>query len=157
MSSELDEFDRRILELVQRDSRQPAEVIGAAIGLSASAVQRRLIRLRQSGVILNEIAIVNPKAVNLPLTLIVDVELERERPELLQSFRAWIAAEPAVQQAWYVTGDGDYVLIITARDIETYDALMQRLTAENSNVRKFRTRVALGTLKRGLVLPIIED
>ena len=156
MPSDLDEFDRRILQLVQQDSRQPAEVIGGAIGLSASAVQRRLIRLRQNGVILNEIAVVNPKAVDLPLTLIVDIELERERPEQLHSFRAWIAAEPAVQQAWYVTGDGDYVLIITARDIEAYDALMQRLTAENSNVRKFHTRVALGTLKRGLALPISE-
>jgi DNA-binding Lrp family transcriptional regulator len=46
------------------------------------------------------------------------------------------------------------VLIITARDVEAYDSLMQRLTAENSNVRRFKTRVALGTLKRGLALPL---
>jgi Lrp/AsnC family leucine-responsive transcriptional regulator len=153
MTVELDDFDRRILEMVQKDSRQPAEKIGDEIGLSASAVQRRLARLRQSGVIIGEIAVVDPKAVERPLTLIVDVELERERPDLLQSFRRWIDAEPAIQQAWYVTGDGDYVLIVTARDVETYDALMQQMTRKNANVRRFHTRVALGTLKRGLALP----
>ena len=154
MTPELDDFDRRILDFVQIDCRQPAETIGAAIGLSASAVQRRLARLRQSGVIIGDISLVDPKAAERPLTLIVNIELERERPELLHSFRAWIAQEPAIQQAWYVTGDGDYVLIITARDVEAYDDLMQRLTAENSNVRRFHTRVALGTLKRGLALPM---
>lgn len=155
MPMELDDFDRRILDIVQVDIRQSAEKIGEAVGLSASAVQRRLARLRQCGVIIGEIAMVDPKAVERPLTLIVDVELERERPDLLQGFRRWIDAEPAIQQAWYVTGDGDYVLIITARDIESYDALMQRLTSENANVRRFHTRVALGTLKRSLALPVI--
>jgi DNA-binding Lrp family transcriptional regulator len=87
---DLDHFDRQILGFVQSDSRQPAEAIGAAIGLSASAVQRRLVRLRQSGVIIGDISLVDPKAVDRPLTLIVDIELERERPELLQSFRSWI-------------------------------------------------------------------
>jgi DNA-binding Lrp family transcriptional regulator len=62
-----------------------------------------------------------------------------------------------VQQAWYVTGDGDYVLVVTARDVEGYDALMQRLVAENSNVRRFRTRVSLSTLKRGLAVPTEVD
>lgn len=157
MPAELDDFDRRILDLIQLDSRRPAEMIGAEIGLSASAVQRRLARLRQSNVILSDIAVVDPKAVDRPLTLIVDIELERERPELLQSFRSWIDREAAIQQAWYVTGDGDYVLIVTARDIEAYDRMMQRLTSENGNVRRFHTRVALGTLKRGLALPILDD
>lgn len=157
MSPDIDILDRRILDLVQIDSRQTAEAIGAEIGLSPSAVQRRLVRLRQSGVIIGDISLVEPKAVDRPLTLIVDVELERERPELLQTFRGWIAAEPAIQQAWYVTGDCDYVLIVTARDVEAYDKLMQRLTAENANVRRFHIRVALGTLKRGLAVPATAD
>ena len=58
-------------------------------------------------------------------------------------------AKSAIQEAWYVTGDGDFVLIIAARDVEDYDALVQKLVSENSNVRRLRMRVALGTLKRG--------
>lgn len=156
MPQELDEFDRRILALVQLDARRPAETIGDAIGLSASAVQRRLARLRETGVITAEVALVDPKAAGHPLSMIVEVEVERERPELLRGFKDWLAAEPAIQEAWYVTGDGDYVLVIAARDVESYDALMQRLVAENPNVRRFRTRVALGTLKRGQIVPVLD-
>lgn len=156
MPNELDRFDRRILTILQKDARRPAEAIGADIGLSASAVQRRIARLREDGVIVAEVAVVDARRTGRPLTLIVDVEVERERPELLASLKQWIAAEPAVQEAWYVTGAGDYVLVVSARDVEDYDALMQRMVAENANVRKFTTRVALGTLKRGLLVPVEE-
>ncbi|SHL61218.1 Lrp/AsnC family transcriptional regulator [Rhodanobacter sp. OK091] len=154
MPMELDKFDRGILAILQRDARRSAELIGAAIGLSASAVQRRIARLREEAVITAEVAIVDAGVMGRPLTLIVDVEVERERPELLVSLKHWIAAEPAIQEAWYVTGEGDYVLIITARDVGDYDALMKKLVAENANVRRFQTRVALGTLKRGQLVPM---
>lgn len=154
MPQDLDAIDHRILAIVQDDARRPAEAIGAAVGLSASAVQRRLQRLRETGIITAERAVVDARAVGRPLTLIADVEVERERPELLAGLKRWLAAEPAVQEAWYVTGDADYVLVVVARDVEDYDRLMQRLVAENGNVRRFRTRVALGTLKRGLGVPL---
>jgi DNA-binding Lrp family transcriptional regulator len=154
MPAELDKFDRRILAIVQRDARRSAEMIGADIGLSASAVQRRMARLREDGVIMAEVALIDPRAVDRRLTVITDLEVERERPELLASLRQWIAAEPTIQQAWYVTGDGDYVLVVAARDVDDYDTLMQRLVAANANVKRFRTRVALDTLKRGLAVPV---
>jgi Lrp/AsnC family leucine-responsive transcriptional regulator len=151
---DIDELDRRLLAIVQENARLPAEKIGTAVGLSASAVQRRLTRLRDAGVIASEVAVVDPKMAGFPLTMIVDIEVERERPELLAGFKRWISAEPAVQASWYVTGDSDFVLVVSARDVEEYDALMQRLVADNANVRRFRTRVALGTVKRGLALPL---
>ncbi|MEI7037659.1 Lrp/AsnC family transcriptional regulator [Fulvimonas yonginensis] len=154
MSIELDKFDRRILAILQADARRPAETIGAQIGLSASAVQRRLARLRQEGVITAEVAIVDPVQAGRPLTVIADVEVERERPELQLRLKQWIAAEPAIQEAWYVTGEGDYVLIVAVRDVQAYEALMHKLMVENANVLRFRTRVALGTLKRGLAVPM---
>ena len=157
MPPALDELDRKILALVQQDARRAAEAIGAEIGLSASAVQRRIARLREEAVITAEVAIVDPKSVGRSLTLIVDIEVERERPELMAVLKRWIDGEPAIQEAWYVTGDGDFVLIVTARDVEDYDALMQKLVSENSNVRRFRTRVALGTLKRGCRVPVDES
>jgi DNA-binding Lrp family transcriptional regulator len=150
----IDDIDRKILRVIQQDARRSSESIGADVGLSASAVQRRVARLREEGVITAEVAIVDPKSVGRSLTMIVDIEVERERPELMAVLKRWIAAEPAIQEAWYVTGDGDFVLVVCMRDVEDYDALMQKLVAENSNVRRFRTRVALGTLKRGCAVPI---
>lgn len=154
MPFELDKFDRKILAIVQRDATQRSEAIGSAIGLSSSAVQRRITRMRDARVIRAEVAIVDPESVGRPLTIVVDVEVERERAELLAAFKRWIAEEPAVQEAWYVTGDGDYVLIVSARDMAEYDQLMQRMLADNGNVRRFRTRVALATLKRGAAVPV---
>jgi DNA-binding Lrp family transcriptional regulator len=60
----------------------------------------------------------------------------------------------AIPQAVLVTGDGDYVLVVSARDVDDDDALMQRLITANANVKRFRTRVALDTLKRGLAVPL---
>lgn len=154
MPIELDKLDRRILAIVQKDVRRPAELIGAEIGLSASAVQRRMTRLRDGGVITAEVAVIDPRSVGRPMTLIVEVEVERERPELLASLKQWIATEAMIQEAWYVTGAGDYVLIIVARDVDDFEALMQRMVAENANVRRYQTRVALGTIKRGTLVPV---
>lgn len=154
MPMELDKLDRRLLAILQKDARRPAELMGADVGLSASAVQRRIVRMREEGVITAEVALVDPKQAGRPLTMIVDVEVERERPELLASLKQWIAAEPCIQEAWYVTGAGDYVLIVAARDVDDFEALMQRFVADNPNVRRFQTRVALSTLKRGMFVPM---
>src|SRR5215475_12283713 len=151
MPPTMDDLDRKILESLRGDARRSAEALGAGIGLSASAVQRRIARLRE------EVVIVDPKSVGRSLTVIVDIEVERERPELMATLKRWVAAEPAIQEAWYVTGNSDFVLVVTARDVEDYDALMQKLVSENSNVRRFRTRVALGTLKRGCTVPVDES
>lgn len=156
MAMDLDKLDRRILGVIQKDARRPAELIGTEVGLSASAVQRRIARMRDEAIITAEVAVVDPKKVGHPLTMIVDVEVERERPELLASLKRWISAEPVIQEAWYVTGAGDYVLIVVARDVEDFEAVMQRMVAENANVRRFQTRVALSTLKRGVLVPMDE-
>ena len=150
----LDATDHRLLDAVQRDSRLSAERLADTVGLSVSAVQRRLIALRRSGVIIGEIAVVDPKRVGRPLTLLVELQIERERPELLDVLRHWIAAEDAIQQAWYITGEADFVLVITAASMEGFDAFMERLLAENPNVRKFKTGVALQVTKRSLFVPV---
>jgi DNA-binding Lrp family transcriptional regulator len=157
MPATLDKLDRRILALLQRDARLPAETIGAEIGLSASAVQRRAPRLRDEGVITGDIAIVDARSVGRPLTMIADLVVDGDRNELVAGLKRWLEREAAIQEAWYVTGDEDYVLVVTARDVDAYEAFMQRLLAENTNVRRYRTRVVLGTLKRGLGVPLDAD
>lgn len=154
--SDLDRFDRRLLALVQRDAAQTAEALAERIGLSASAVQRRLKRLRETGVILGEIAMVDPLKVGKPSFFLAALEIERERPELVARLRQWLAAEEQVQQVYYVTGTADFVLVVVAPDVGAYDALMSRLMADNPNVRRFTTNVALGVGKRGLFVPIAD-
>ncbi len=151
---QLDAFDRQIMNLVQQDSSQTAEQMSETVPLSPSAIQRRIRRLRAEGVIVRDAAVLDPAKVGRPTFFIVSLQVERERPELLAHLRRWLADQEHIQQAFYVTGEADFILVITAPDTETYDALMARLVSENANVRRFTTNVALGLVKRGLTIPV---
>jgi DNA-binding Lrp family transcriptional regulator len=151
---ELDRFDRQLLNLVQEDAAQTAERLAEQIGLSPSAIQRRLKRLHEEGVIAREIAIVDSKSVGSPTSFIVSLQVERERPELLAQLRQWLAAQPHIQQVFYVTGEADFVLVVTAADTESYDSLMSQMMTANPNVKRFTTNVALSVVKRGLTIPV---
>lgn len=151
---ELDRFDRQLLNLVQEDAGRTAEQLSESVPLSPSAIQRRLRRLRELGVIAREIAVLDPRRVGRPTTFIAALQVERERPEQLARLHAWCEAEAQVQQAFYVTGEADFVLVVTAPDAQAYDALMRRLMADNPDVRRFTTNVALTLVKRGLSVPV---
>lgn len=154
--TELDRFDRQLLTLVQQDAALTAEQLAEQVSLSASAIQRRLRRLREQGVIQRHIAVLDAAHIGRPTTFIAGLQVQSERPELMARLRAWLEAEGAVQQAFYVTGENDFVLVVTAPDTIAYEALMARLLADNPNVRRYTTQVAMGVLKRSLSLPVPE-
>lgn len=150
----LDAFDREILRHVQRDARMTGEDIGAAIGLSAAAVQRRLKRMREIGVIVAEVAVVDPRTVGQTMSFIVGVEMERERADMLDAFRRAACADPNVQHCYYVTGVADFILIVTARDMDDFQAFTRRLLFDNSNIRRFTTSVVMARDKTSQIVPV---
>jgi len=151
---DLDDFDRHLLARVQADAHCKAEALAAEIGLSASAVQRRLKRLRERGVIQAEVAVLDPAVMGQALTLIAGLTIGRDNYAALPRLKAWLAAEPAVQQAWYVTGEADLVAVVLAPDMPTYDALCARLMAEVPQLSRITTQVVIEPLKRSLALPL---
>ncbi|MEM7321001.1 MAG: Lrp/AsnC family transcriptional regulator [Pseudomonadota bacterium] len=154
MRVEIDESDRIILRAIQSDRRLGLEVLADDCGLSVPSVQRRLKRLRESGIIQREVAILDSSRLDYAMTFIVLVELERESLVKLDQFRKQMKAEPQVQQCYYVTGEADFILICTARDMQDFEALTHRLFFEDSNVRRFRTSVSMDRTKVGLTVPI---
>ncbi|HEY9567769.1 MAG TPA: Lrp/AsnC family transcriptional regulator [Thalassobaculum sp.] len=153
----LDEFDRRLLALVQANARLTAEQLGERVGLSASACQRRLKRLRETGVIEAEIAVVAPEAVGRALTMIVEVSLEREHPHIVEAFKKSMRATPEVMQCYYVTGEADFIILLTARDMKSYERFTQRFFFDNPQIRRFRTFVVMDRTKVGLSVPLDDD
>lgn len=151
---ELDRLDRQLLNLVQEDAGQTAEQLAARVALSPSAIQRRLRRLREQGVIDRDVAVIDPVKIGGTSFYVTSLEVEREKPELLSQLRTWLAAQEHVQQAFYVTGKADFILLITAPNAESYDALMSRMVSENPNIKRFNTNVVLGVIKRSLTIPI---
>ena len=150
----LDELDLRILERYQHDTLLPARTIGEEVGLSTAAVQRRLKRLREVGVIQREVAELAPKAVGLPISCVVAVELEQERTADLERFKQRMRGLTEVQQCYYVTGQADFILIVLVASMEAYDAFTQRALHSDANVRGFTTSVTLERVKTGVAVAL---
>jgi len=144
----LDNFDRHILDLYQRDTRLPAEQIGVHVGLSAAAVQRRLKRLRETGVILAEAAELDCTQLGLGITAIVQVDLVNESARATLAFRHKLDTRGEVQQCYGVAGAVDYVLIVIVPDLAAYEAFCDECLLHDSNVRSFTTHIVLDAHKR---------
>lgn len=150
----LDDFDRKILVELQRNNLISAERLGAKVGLSASAIQRRMKRLRDEKVISADVSVLEPDAIGRPLKVVVEVSLERESLQLFEAFKRRIRDTPEVQQCYYVTGEGDFVLIITAADMADYQRISEGLFREDRNIKHFRTSVVLSSVKVSLAMPV---
>jgi len=150
----LDSFDRTILDLLQRDNTLPQREIAEAVHLSTPAVQRRIKRLQDSGVIAANVAVVAAAKVGRPLTIIVEVRVVSEQRERVAPFKRRVQDDPAVQQCYAITGEADFLLILTAASMEEYEAISERLFGNDDNIQRYRTAVALSTLKRGLDVPL---
>lgn len=150
----LDRFDLAILDILQADNTTPQRAIAQAVNLSAPAVQRRIQRLKDSGVIRANVAVLDPVKVGKPLTIVLEVHLDNERPDSTAPLRARIAAEDAVQQCYSVTGEADYLLVVNVASMADYEALTRRLFEGDDNIKRFRTSVALASLKTGLRVPL---
>ncbi|THF48015.1 Lrp/AsnC family transcriptional regulator [Allorhizobium terrae] len=153
---QLDRFDREIIEIIQRNCQMKAEAMAEEVGLSASAVQRRLKRLREDGIIKGEVAIIDRKSSGHPMVFIVGMEIERDNYDALARFRLWAERQDHVQQVYYVTGQVDLIAIITARDVEHYDDIAAVLMAENPQIRRMHTNVVLRDIKLSLFVPMAK-
>ncbi|MEP2978243.1 MAG: Lrp/AsnC family transcriptional regulator [Lentilitoribacter sp.] len=142
-----DAFDLAILRQLQKDCTQPHRQIGDAVNLSTASVQRRINRMRKSGIITSQTAQIEPKSVGLGLTIIVEVELKAETAGRIDDIKRSFQNAPEIQQCYYVTGEVDFVLVVLVGDMSEYEDLAQRLFFPNENIRKFRTLVAMDRTK----------
>ncbi len=150
----LDAIDRRILDVLQQDNQITNLALAEKVGLSPPPCLRRVRRLRESGVIAADVSLLDPARVGRSVIAFVGVELERQRVDLLSSFERKIAAEPEVQQCYFVSGDNDYLLVVTCADMEHYNAFCRRVLANEPNIRRFRTSFNLTRIKYDTRIPL---
>lgn len=151
---ELDRIDARLLDIVQRNNRLSSEELGDKVGLSASGVQRRLKRLRSEGVIEADVSIVCPKAIGRNVTALVLISFERDRADIVDRFKRAIGKTTEVMSGYYVTGQADFVLVVTASDMESYEQFTRRLVHDNPDIKRLETMVVLDRVKAGFTLPM---
>ncbi|MDB4837254.1 Lrp/AsnC family transcriptional regulator [Marinomonas sp.] len=150
----MDSFDRQLLKIMQSNTRITTENMGQQIGLSATAVQRRLKTLRKSGVIEKEIAVLNPTDDDNYILVIVEVVLKQGGTNIVNAFKSKTQHYQEVQQCYYVAGANDFILIIAAKNMKRYDIITQELFLDDETILKFHSNVVMGNVKVGLEIPL---
>jgi Lrp/AsnC family transcriptional regulator, leucine-responsive regulatory protein len=150
----LDKIDARLLDLLQRNNRLSSNELGSKVGLSASGVQRRLKRLRSEKVIEADVSIISPRAIGRNVTMLAFISFERDRVDIVDRFKRAVRKMSEVMSAFYVTGQSDFVLLVTANDMDGYSQFLQRLLRENPEIKRFETMVVLDRVKAGFTLPM---
>jgi Lrp/AsnC family leucine-responsive transcriptional regulator len=149
-----DQFDKHILRLVQQNNRLTAEELADMVGLSPSAVQRRLKRLREEKIIEADVSIVSPKAGGIEVTCIVDVILERGSSQMIEKFKSAMQQLSEVMQCYYVTGTYDFIMIVNTLSMQQYEEFTKKWLMDNPNVKHFYTHVVMDKVKVGYSIAI---
>jgi Lrp/AsnC family transcriptional regulator len=149
----LDELDRRILGELQRDAAQSLESLGDKVGLSRNATWRRVRALEEAGVIRDRVALLDPQALGLGLTVFIQIRTNRHDPAWLETFARAMREMPEVLGAYRMSGDLDYLVRARVADMAAYDRMYQRLIrkVEMSDVA---ASFVMEELKDTTVLPL---
>lgn len=150
----LDNANIKILSLMQENAAMTADEMAERIGLSASAIQKRLRQLRSNGVIERETAILSADALGGVSLFLVNVQLVQTKHDTIGAFRALMKETDEVLQCFHITGAFDFCLLVAARDTHGYEHFSNRFFTEDNYVARFETSVVLKSVKYGFELPL---
>ena len=154
----IDKLDKAILRILQADGRATFDVIGAQIGLSPSAVLRRVKRLEDKKVIDRYVALLKPAQVGLGLAAYINVRLEKhsDHPQYTprEQFGAALQTWPEVVECVALSGEMDYLLRVLVPDMAAYSSFVMHTLLKHPSVQDCKTSFVLETAKTTTVLPI---
>ena len=125
-----DDYDRHILQHMQRDSSQSLEDLAQAVSLSRNAVWRRIRRLQDSGIIKARVALLDAQSVGLGLIVFISISVRTHSKDWADKFAKVIDSLPQVQSAYRTSGNQDYLIKARISDVQAYDDLYQRLISQ---------------------------
>ncbi len=151
---QIDEFDKKILLLLQEDASLSAAEVGERVGLSQSQCWRRIDRLYQEGVITRQVAVKKKKKAGLNVMLFAHVKLAAHSRNALPEFSRAIQAFPEVMECHVLMGNVDFLLRIVARDVEAYERFFFERLSQLPMIQEVNSMIALSQIKASTVLPI---
>ena len=154
----LDKLDKAILRRLQANGRETYDVVGAKVGLSASAVLRRVKRLEDAGVIDRYVALVKPEAVGLGMTAYLNVRLEKHseshKRNPMDLFRASVQSWPEVVECVALTGEMDFLLRVVVEDMAHYSRFIMDTLLKHPSVQDCKTSFVLDQVKATTAMPL---
>lgn len=151
---ELDDTDRRILAVLQKSGRISNADLSEKINLSPSACHRRVQQLEQAGFIRDYVALLDPRKVDRPTTIFVEITLSGQADEVLDAFEREVANVPDVLECHLMAGSADYLLKVVAADTEHFAEIHRRYLARLPGVQTMQSSFALRTVFKTTALPV---
>jgi Lrp/AsnC family transcriptional regulator, leucine-responsive regulatory protein len=150
----LDAIDRQILERLQESARIANQDLAREVGLSPSPCLRRVRDLEQAGVIRRYVTLLDPAAVGLPVSVFVQVSLEKQVEHALETFEGAILVRPEVMECYLMTGDADYLLRVVVPDLTAYERFLINHLTRVPGVASIKSSFALKQVKYRTALPL---
>jgi DNA-binding Lrp family transcriptional regulator len=151
---ELDELDRKILTCLQENARISNAELSETVGLSPSPCWRRVRALEQAGVVRKYAAIVEPKAIGLPVNVFVSVTLEKQVEDWLERFEAALRDRPEVMECYLMTGESDYLLRVVVSDLQAYEKFVLEHLTRIPGIAGIKSSFALKQVQYKTALPL---
>ncbi len=151
---DIDTIDRVILNILQKDGRIANVDLAERAGLSPSPCARRVKNLEDSGIIARYAALIDQKAVGLPVNVFVNVTLERQVKDALQNFEAAILKRPEVMECYLMTGEADYFLRVVVADLDAYERFLVEHLTRIPGIANIKSSFALKQIAYRTELPI---
>lgn len=149
MQHEIDDIDKRILNILQEDATLPLKNIAEQVHASVATCQRRIQFMMDSGVITRQVAIINPVELGYDLTVLVLIEMERQSSDLRDNFERVMNQQKQVMSCYQISGDFDFLLLVHAKNMaDYYQFTRDQLTFAN-NVRRFKSQFVMNFSKIG--------
>ena len=150
---DLDPKDRQILAILQADALVPIAEVAERVGLSTTPCWRRIQRLEREGVIRRRVALLDPAALNVPVSVFVAVRTSQHSAKWLAQFREAVASIPEIVEAYRMSGEIDYLLRVVVPDIAGYDAVYKTLI-EKIELADVTSSFSMEELKHTTALPL---
>tara|TARA_B100000989_G_C19322974_1_gene377511 strand:+ start:177 stop:638 length:462 start_codon:yes stop_codon:yes gene_type:complete len=144
----LDETDKRILRIIQRDAKKTAKEISATLNLTVSPVYERIRRLEKSGYIKKYVAILDKKLINRSVTCLCQVSMRQHSEEFIEKFELQVQKLDEVQECFHMAGEVDFVLKINIGSLDEYHDFVRFKLSKIENIRMLNTAFVLKEIKQ---------
>lgn len=149
MQHEIDDIDKRILNILQEDATLPLKNIAEQVHASVATCQRRIQFMMDTGVITKQVAIVNPTELGFDLTVFILIEMERQNNSLQDGFERLMNRLPNVMSCYEISGDYDFLLLVHAKNMADYHRFTRDYLNFENNVRNFKSQFVMNFSKVG--------
>ncbi|EBA02386.1 MAG: Lrp/AsnC family transcriptional regulator [Paracoccaceae bacterium] len=150
----LDEIDKRLLSLLQKDAHLTAQEMAETLNLSSSQAGRRRQRLEADGYIKATIARLDARKLGLTVQAFVQIQMAAHGAEPVRQFKRMVALQPEIIHAWTLTGDADYLLRIYCTDLAALNALIQDVLLPHPAIARVQSQIVMDQLKIDAPLPL---